>query len=391
MLAVDTSINRMAALNTAIISDLTRIDRSEWNALLPDSNPFLRHEFLAALETQGCLDRTGWTPNHVVVRNAAGRLVGAMPAYLKTNSFGEFVFDWSWASAYERAGMDYYPKLVSAVPFTPATGPRLLTGDADETIGRHLVQTGIDFVREYRLSSAHWLFPRDDDRRRLVENDLLLRLNYQYHWQNRGYTDFDHYLSFFRSRKRKQVRHERATVREAGIGMRVLHGDDLDDGLWDIVYGFYQSTFMKKGNYPALTLAFFKTLAATMGRNLVIILAEHKGRFIAGSICFRGDDTLYGRYWGCSREFKDLHFETCFYQGIEYCIAEGLQRFEPGAQGEHKITRGFLPVETWSAHWIGNRDFHRAIADFLARERAALIEYKPQLDAMSPFHHEATP
>lgn len=391
MLAVDTSINRMAALKTAVISDLTRIDRSEWNALLPDSNPFLRHEFLAALETQGCLARTGWTPNHVVVRNMAGRLVGAMPAYLKTNSFGEFVFDWSWASAYERAGMDYYPKLVSAVPFTPATGPRLLTGDADETVGHHLIQAGLDFVREHRLSSAHWLFPRDDDRRRLAENDLLLRLNYQYHWQNHGYTDFDHYLSFFRSRKRKQVRHERATVREAGIGMRVLHGDELDDALWDIVYGFYQSTFMKKGNYPALTLAFFKTLAATMGRNLVIILAEYKGRFIAGSICLRGDDALYGRYWGCSREFKDLHFETCFYRGIEYCIAEGLQRFEPGAQGEHKITRGFLPVETWSAHWIGNRDFRRAIADFLAREQAALTEYKPQLDAMSPFHQEAAP
>lgn len=391
MLAVDTSINRMAAVNTAIISDLTRIDRSEWNALLPDSNPFLRHEFLAALETQGCLDRTGWTPNHVIVRNAAGRLVGAMPAYLKTNSFGEFVFDWSWASAYERAGMDYYPKLVSAVPFTPATGPRLLTGDADETVRHHLVQAGLDFVREHRLSSAHWLFPRDDDRRCLGENDLLLRLDYQYHWHNRGYTDFDHYLSFFRSRKRKQVRHERAAVREAGIGMRVLHGDELDEELWNIVYGFYQSTFMKKGNYPALTLAFFKTLAATMGRNLVIILAEHKGEFIAGSICFRGDDTLYGRYWGCNREVKDLHFETCFYRGIEYCIDENLQRFEPGAQGEHKITRGFLPVETWSAHWIGNRDFRRAIADFLVRERAALTEYKPQLDAMSPFHQEATP
>lgn len=388
MLAVDTTITRMA-VNTGIISDLTRIDRRVWNALLPDSNPFLRHEFLAALETQGCLEQTGWTPNHLVVRDATGKLIGAMPAYLKTNSFGEFIFDWSWASAYERAGMDYYPKLVCAVPYTPATGPRLLTGDnADKTVKHQLLQAGIDFAREHRLSSVHWLFPQGDDRQSLAANDLLLRLNYQYHWQNRAYTDFEHYLSFFRSRKRKQIRHERAVVHEAGIRMRLLHGDELDDQLWDIVYGFYQSTFMKKGNYPALTLSFFKALAATMGRNLVIILAEYKGNFVAGSICFRSDDTLYGRYWGCSREFKDLHFETCFYRGIEYCIAEGLQRFEPGAQGEHKITRGFLPVETWSAHWIGNNGFRRAIADFLVREQTALTEYRKELDAMSPFRHE---
>jgi predicted N-acyltransferase len=315
-----------------------------------------------------------------------------MPAYLKTNSFGEFIFDWSWAAAYERAGMDYYPKLVCAVPFTPATGPRLLTGNnTDTSVKDALVQACIEFVREQRLSSAHWLFPRDDDRRRLAANNLLLRLNYQYHWRNRGYADFEHYLSFFRSRKRKQVRHERAGVYETGVRMRVLHGHELDERLWDIVYGFYQSTFLKKGNYPALTLGFFKTLAETMGENIVIILAEYRDDFIAGSICFRSDDTLYGRYWGCNRELNHLHFETCFYRGIEYCIAEGLQRFEPGAQGEHKITREFLPTDTWSAHWIGNDRFRHAIADFLMREQAALHEYKKQLDAMSPFHHEKMP
>lgn len=380
----------MPILKTDIVTELASIGRDEWNALLPDSNPFLRYEFLAALESENCLgEHVGWSPNHFIARNTEGTLVGAMPAYLKTNSFGEFVFDWSWASAYERAGLPYYPKLVCAIPFTPATGPRFLIAKNEDksAITGTLIDSAVNYLHEKQLSSGHWLFPVSADLEILKARDMLPRLGYQYHWHNRDYADFEHYLSFFRSRKRKQVRYERRDVVTAGITTRILHGDELDDDLWETIYRFYKDTFLKKGNYPALTLAFFKTLSQSMGRNIVVVLAEYRGEFIAGSICFRGSDTLYGRYWGCTQEFRSLHFEVCFYRGIEYCIQEKLQCFEPGAQGEHKIARGFLPTETWSAHWIADPRFRAAIADFLDRETTALIDYRRQLDEMSPFHN----
>lgn len=375
-------------LQTEIVTELASIGRDEWNALLSDDNPFLRHEFLAALESEGCLGETvGWLPNHFIARDNEDKLVGAMPAYIKTNSFGEFVFDWSWASAYERAGLVYYPKLVCAVPFTPATGPRLLIAkNVDKpAVAGALIDSAVDYLHEKQLSSAHWLFPQAADMDMLKTHDMLTRLGYQYHWFNRDYEDFEHYLSFFRSRKRKQVRYERRDVATAGITTRILHGDELDDELWEIVYRFYKDTFLKKGNYPALTLNFFKMLAQSMGKNIVVVLAEYHGEFVAGSICFRSDTTLYGRYWGCTQEFRSLHFEVCFYRGIEYCIEHKLQTFEPGAQGEHKIARGFLPTETWSTHWIADPRFRAAIADFLGRETTAMIDYRRQLDEMSPF------
>ncbi len=381
-------LETLPTVQTVTLNTLADVDPGEWNALLPDSNPFLRHEFLHGLEIYNCVGKhVGWLPQYFLVKDETGHLLGAMPAYLKHNSFGEFVFDWSWAAAYENRGMDYYPKLVSSIPFTPVTGPRLLLAhNTDQRkISRLLIKSTLDFVEEHKLSSAHWLFVSNTDKTFFETEGLLKRLNYQYHWCNQNYESFDHYLSFFRSRNRKKTRREREHVTDAGISTRVLHGHDMSEALCETVYGFYQSTFLKKGNYPALTLDFFKTMANTMGQNMVVVLAEHHGDCIAGAINFRSDDTLYGRYWGCTQEFNSLHFEVCFYKGIEYCIDQQLQYFEPGAQGEHKITRGFLPVETWSTHWIGDGAFRTAIAGFLQHEQTALRQHRPKLDDMSPF------
>ena len=376
-----------------IISRISAINRDDWNALLPDSNPFLRHEFLSGLELHGCLTTAnGWQACHFVIRDETEKLIGAMPAYLKFNSFGEFVFDWSWASAYEEAGLEYYPKLISAVPFTPVTGPRLLTARQTNRngISDALINAAKEFINKNELSGFHCLFPDADNLTSFTENKLLQRSDYQYHWQNDNYQDFEHYLSFFRSQKRKNVRRERRHVYDSGIRLRILHGDEMNDEQWQTVFQYYRSTFMKKGNHPALTYAFFRHLATTMPRNLVIVLAEYKGQAIAAAINLRSDDRLYGRYWGCEVEFQNLHFEVCFYAGIEYCINNGLQAFEPGAQGEHKISRGFLPTETHSMHWIAEPRFRAAIADFLQRERQIMQQQRQQLDRLSPFRHTET-
>ncbi len=373
-----------------IVTELSSINAEDWNALLTDNNPFLRHEFLSAMEAQHCLGAdVGWHPHHFLLYSNK-QLIAAMPAYLKSNSFGEFVFDWSWASAYERQGLDYYPKLVAAIPFTPVTGPRILslpTLDYQQNSAL-LMNNILGYAQDKHISSFHCLFPIDKDKQQLESLGLASRLNYQYHWHNQNYENFEHYLSFFRSRKRKNVLRERAQVKDAGITLHLFHGNELDDELWEIAYSFYQSTFFKKGNHPALTLAFFKTLGQTMGQNILVILAASKGKYIAGAITFCSQDTLYGRYWGSHTEHNCLHFEVCFYRGIEYCIDNGLQSFEPGAQGEHKITRGFLPTPTWSSHWIAQPQFSSAINDFLVRERQALEAQRPQLDEMSPFKVE---
>ena len=378
----------MSKLSIEIVNRLSDIDSRAWNALLPDDNPFLRYEFLSGLEQYGCIStRTGWIANHFIVKNNKQELVAALPAYLKTNSFGEFVFDWSWASAYEDAGFVYYPKLISAVPYTPVTGPRLLIADSKniDSISQILLDSIIEFTEKNQLSSFHCLFPTSQNTKLFSDNDMLIRMAYQYHWKNHDYESFEHYLSFFRSRKRKNVNRERRLVKESNITLHTLHGNEMKDKQWQIAYRFYQSTFLKKGNYPALTIDFFKHLSLTMPNNLVIIFAEYKGEFIAAAINLKSDRRLYGRYWGSETQFQNLHFEVCFYAGIEYCINNKLHYFEPGAQGEHKITRGFLPVETYSTHWIANKQFSAAIADFLQREKLALAEYKKRLDNLSPF------
>lgn len=369
-------------------NQLGNVRAADWNALLPDDNPFLKHEFLSGLETFSCVtDRTGWHVNHILAKNKNGQLIGAMPVYLKNNSFGEFVFDWSWASAYENTGLRYYPKLVSAVPYTPVTGPRLLiSGQANQNeVADKLIHYLKQYIEDNDLSGFHCLFPPCDKVEAFTRHELLKRSGWQYHWQNQGYEDFEHYLSFFRSRKRKNTRRERRKIEDSGIHIRALHGGELDESQWETVYGYYQSTFLRKGNYPALTLDFFKHLSRVMPGHLVIVLAEHKSRPIAAAINFRDDKRLYGRYWGSEVRFQNLHFEVCFYAGIEYCIKNKLQVFEPGAQGEHKITRGFLPVETCSMHWIADIRFRAGIAEFLQREHQAMTRYRVELDKLSPF------
>ncbi|MDZ7788105.1 MAG: GNAT family N-acetyltransferase [Halofilum sp. (in: g-proteobacteria)] len=371
-----------------VLERFDEIDAAEWNALAGEF-PFLRHEFLSALQRHGCIGRQyGWIPYFLLLRDApGGALVAAAPTFLKLNSFGEFVFDFAWAEAYERHGLRYYPKLVAAAPYTPATGPRLLVapGQDRERVAAALAAAVREHAGELGVSSLHWLFPVERDLEALRADGLLIRDDIQYHWTNDGYADFDAFLDAFTSRKRKKARRERRRVHEQGIEIVRRHGSDMDAEEWSLAHHFYAATFEKKWNIPVLTRDFFAELGRTMGDRVVVVFARVAGRAVAAAILFRGGDTLYGRYWGCDADFHSLHFELCYYQGIEYAIEQGLQRFEPGAQGEHKIARGFLPTWTHSAHWIAEPAFRDAIADYLERERRLLAGHFRELAAGSPF------
>ena len=380
-------------MNARTVASIASIPAAHWNALDLGGNPCVRHEFLLALEQTGCVGReAGWTPQHLVIENDAGHLQGAIPLYRKTDSWGEFVFDWSWAKAYAQAGLRYYPKLVSMTPFTPTTGPRLLVAaGADATnLRRRLAQALASHAQHSGLSSAHVLFVNDDDRAALGR-EYLWRKDCQFHWHNRGYGSFDEFLATFRSDKRKKALRERRRIREMGIEFRTLHGEDMDADLWDIVFGYSQATFQARGNDHYLNVRFFRQAAQTLPGAIVVKLAQLRDQPIAMAIFFRGADTLYGRYWGAAAEFHSLHFETCYYQGIEYCIEQGLARFEPGTQGEHKVPRGFEPRETWSGHWIADPRFRRAIDHYLDEERSAVDEYIRQVQDHVPFHRGPAP
>lgn len=366
-----------------VVSAMREFSRDEWNALLPDDNPFIRYEFLDALERGECLVPYGWIPRHVGLWDG-DRLVAAMPMYLKDNSYGEFVFDFSWAQAYQRYGKNYYPKLVVSVPYSPATGTRLLVSDPARI--SELIEFAQHHARENDLSSLHVLFPTMTETDQLEALGMQRRTGCQFHWSNRGYRDFGDYLSTFTAEKRKKLKRERRHVQEAGVELEVVHGDEANDEQWSTYHRFYASTFDRLGGYATLSETFFRQLGATMGKQVVLVLARHMGRYVAGAFCLRGKNTLYGRHWGCEAQFNSLHFEACYYQGIEYCIRHGLRSFEPGAQGEHKIGRGFVPTLTWSAHWVADADFSRAIADFLPRERRALDNYMEELRTHLPFH-----
>jgi uncharacterized protein len=386
--------SKRASLEVSIGDSLGTVQADEWNLLSGQGEPFLSHEFLVALERQGCLgDRFGWYPRHLLVRDTRGLLVGAMPMYIKTNSYGEFVFDWSWASAYERRGLDYYPKLVIAVPYTPITGPRLLVHpQANAGLVKDLwIKQAIARVKDYGFTGAHWLFTDCEDTPRLQDRGLMLRLGVQYHWHNDDYQDFDHFLAGFHSRKRKKVNRERLRVAEQGIRMEIVHGNDADDSVWKTVHRFYTDTFERKWGFPTLSLGFFREIGRTMGERVVLVLAERDHRTVACAVNFRSDGALYGRFWGCEQTFHSLHFEACYYQGIDYCIQHGLKRFEPGAQGEHKIGRGFLPTRTWSGHWIAHEQFRRVLDDFCQREQEAMQQEYEQLWTLSPFREDAVP
>jgi predicted N-acyltransferase len=366
------------------------VDEQAWNALA-GASPFLRHQFLAALENTGCVgDGTAWRPSHLVLSDRAGTLLGAMPLYIKYDSHGEFVFDWSWANAYEQAGLPYYPKLVSAVPFTPATGERLLVDrNADfEVIAQRLLGAARELAFELGASSLHVLFPNEAQSDFLTAEGLLARKNCQFHWHNDGYESFEDFLTRFSSAKRKKARRERRRIVEAKVEFEHLAGNEPSAADWETVYEFYARTFFRRGRAPYLNREFFAEVARTMPEHLVVILARFRGEPIAAAISFRSDDALYGRYWGSVADFHSLHFEACYYQGIEYCIREGLARFEPGTQGEHKISRGFTPSAAWSNHLVTDPEFGQAVAQFLDRERAHVDAYMKELTGHAPYRRD---
>jgi len=376
---------------------LDEIAADAWNALLPDDNPFVDHAFLAGLEQHGCVaPAQGWQPYHLGIYDG-DRLIAAAPLYLKGNSHGEFVFDWSWASAYARNGLPYYPKLLCAVPYSPVTGPRLLVGRGADApaLRERLIAAMRGEAQRLGLSSAHLNFAIDAEVAPFDGSDWLPRFDWQFHWHNAGWRDFDGFLAALNHRKRKNIRQERARVARAGVACEIRHGDELDDDEWEMLHEFYLATFDDKGNFPALTLDFFRHLGRTMPRRVLGVLCRRGDKLIAGALLLRSSMTLYGRYWGCAEQVEGLHFEACYYQGIDYCLREGLQRFEPGAQGEHKLARGFLPTKTHSFHWIADARFRAAIADALANERRALREYREELLEHSPYAHvsgtEGTP
>lgn len=378
-------------MHVSIVDSLEKIPAHDWNSLVGESNPFLRHEFLLALESTGCVGaKTGWQPRHLAVHRegpSRGCLIGAMPMYLKSHSYGEYVFDWAWANAYERAGHPYYPKLVVSVPFTPVTGPRLLTGTGPDSVAikQYLIGSAVQYMRSCGASSLHWLFLSDEDARLLETEDHLLRNGYQFHWSNPGYRNFEDFLSTFTAQKRKKIKRERRHVREAGITMETLSGAGIEPAHWNIFYEFYHSTVRAHGAIPYLSREFFQQLGESMRDRVVLVFARLKKDYVAGALNLRGSSCLYGRYWGSRGEFHSLHFETCYYSAIEYAIARGLKYFEAGAQGEHKLARGFTPVITRSAHRLMHPEFSRAIADYLARERLGVAAYIDELNEHVPF------
>ena len=377
-------------MTTRIARSIADVEAAEWNALPGAESPFLRHEFLLALEQSGCATpATGWDAHHVLHHGADGRLRAAMPLYLKPHSWGEFVFDFAWADAYQRAGLRYYPRLVSAVPFTPATAPRLLA--ASDTARKTLLDAAREKMRSLGASSLHVLFPADRDREFLVEAGLLPRLDCQFHWHNENYAGFEDFLAGFTAEKRKKLRRERRRVAEAGIECRTLQGGELDDAMIDTVYRLHAMTFARYGHAPYLNREFFARLAAALPDALVVELAVRHEEPIACAVSLRGRDTLYGRYWGASGEYHSLHFELCYYRGIEYCIRERLARFEPGTQGEHKLLRGFAPTPVWSVHEIVDARFGEAIAAWLGRERHERRRWLREAVSHLPFRRADIP
>ncbi|MEO7775635.1 MAG: GNAT family N-acetyltransferase [Steroidobacteraceae bacterium] len=369
------------------LSSIDEVGAAQWNALDTSGSPFTRHEFLAALERTGCVGgRTGWDPAHLLLSDDAG-IAAAIPLYRKQHSWGEFVFDFGWAQAYTRHGHDYYPKLLAAIPFTPATGARLLVRadlDRSELAGQLIAALQSD-VLEQGLSSAHVLFMTDAERDALEQAGWLLRRDCQFHWHNRGYSDFDAYLASFTAEKRKKAKRERRRIQEAGIEFLTLMGPELTPGQLDVVYAFHATTFARHGHEPYLSREFFTQIAATLGDALMVKLAMYGTTPVAASVFFRSRDTLFGRYWGASAEYHSLHFEACYHQGIEFCIEHGIARFEPGTQGEHKVSRGFEPTLTWSAHYLADPRFRDAVQGFLEREAPAVDAYAAQIDRHTPF------
>ncbi|MFK8031963.1 MAG: GNAT family N-acetyltransferase [Gammaproteobacteria bacterium] len=404
----------------SFIDSITQARRDDWQRLAATDNPFISYDYLSALETTGATgEGTAWKPHHALVHDQNGVLVAATPLYIKDDSWGEFVFDFAWAEAHHRNGIAYYPKLVTAVPYTPVAGPRLLVGKVDsgdaqsgdaqsgdaesrdaESGGNEsganrlaainaLLKAVEEKVESLDGSSWHMLFPNPESRALLEsKSDYIVRKDCQFHWRNKDYTSFDHYLSHFRSSRRKKTRRERRKVAEAGIHVQLLHGSDMTQEQWEAFYELYASTFYARGRAPYFDLAFFTTIARSDLINIRVCFGLRDEQTIAASMFFETDTTLYGRYWG-TREFVDgLHFELCYYQGIEYCIEKKLHTFDPGVQGEHKIARGFQASPSWSVHWLRFPPFADAIRNHVELESGHVKEYAEQVDQHLPFRKE---
>jgi predicted N-acyltransferase len=395
-------------LRIRIIKSLAEVPAADWNACAagdpagPElsteqstrgypANPFVSHEFLSSLEQSNSVGgRSGWQPRHLLAEDTQGALLGAAPCYVKSHSRGEYVFDHGWADAFERAGGEYYPKLQVAVPFTPVTGPRLLArpGEIANAVRGGLADALAEITQESRLSSAHVTFLTEAEWRALGERGFLQRTDQQFHWENPGYDSFDDFLGRLASRKRKAIRRERKDALENGVTTHWLTGADLTEGVWDAFFDFYMDTGSRKWGRPYLTREFFSIVGEQMADRILLVMAKRAGRWIAGAINFIGADTLYGRNWGAMEHHPFLHFELCYYQAMDFAIQRKLSRVEAGAQGEHKLARGYLPATTYSAHFIANPGLRRAIADYLMRERAYVEAAGEELAAAAPFRKD---
>ena len=373
------------------LDSIERIDKEEWDRAINNQYPFLKYEFLKALEITKCVSpEEGWTPLHLVV-SEMDTILAVMPLYIKTDSQGEFVFDWSWADAYYRNGLDYYPKLVCSIPFTPASGPRVVITDSTRTeeIIKVVSSALKQLSEENNFSSVHILLAEKEEINLYSNQDFSLRTSYSFHWFNKEYKSFRNFLEDMTSRQRKNIKKEREKIRSQGIIMSKIKGSAITDEMLEIFYKFYQVTYLKRGMRGYLNLDFFKKIVNEMPESILMVLAQNSSReYVAGALNFYDEEKLYGRYWGCLEEYDSLHFETCYYQGIEFCIEEKLDSFDPGVQGEHKIKRGFCPIETFSAHWIKDIRFKEAIDDFLSRERAHILEYNQDRKSRLPFRKE---
>ena len=374
-----------------VLGSINEIGAEEWDACAGADYPFCRHGFLSALEDSGsAAAESGWMPRHLAVHDEDGILVACAPLYLKNHSYGEYVFDWGWADAYERTGGRYYPKLLCAVPFTPATGRRLLVrrdlpATVQDELAHALAQAMVTLGERLGVSSLHITFPTNDEWQKFGNLGLLQRVGQQFHWQNRDYDNFDGFLSDLTSRKRKAIRKERAAIADHGLTINCLTSDDISEGHWDYFYRFYRDTTDKKWGQNYLNREFFSLLGDRMGESVVLVMVEKAGQPVAGALNLKGGDTLFGRNWGCNADFKFLHFETCYYQAIDYAIANGLTWVEAGAQGPHKVQRGYLPRPTYSAHWIADQGLRSAIERFLGDERRDIEHEMQFLAARSPF------
>ncbi|MCU0841193.1 MAG: GNAT family N-acetyltransferase [Thiobacillaceae bacterium] len=374
-------------MDAALLGGARELPEADWRALDTGDDPFVGRDFLGAAEATGAAGPDlGWRPMHLALRGAGGRLAGLLPLYLRHHSFGDFSHDFHWAAAWRQAGLAYYPKLVTGVPYTPSPGPRLLAraGEA-ATAAPALIDAALETARAVGASSWQCLFVTEADRDRLAAAGLLLRRGVQFHWINRGYRDFADFLDSLGADKRKKLKRERRAVSEAGLRVEARHGGEIDAELWAAVHRHYRDTFLRHGNHPAFSADFFRQAGAALGRRLVVFVAWRGEAPVASAICYRNAATLFGRHWGTDIDCPGLHFELCYYAPMAYAIAEGLGRFEPGAQGEHKLARGFEPVSTWSAFWVADRRMRQVLADFLAREGEAVRDYQAEMARHLPY------